>query len=244
MTFLSNDRPLPQAAALVALALIISTTIASYTAFSIKASADIIEVTGSARVAVESDFARLTINLTTHTGTTNQSEGYRRIEAATEKALAHIRSLGLEDIETPSPSIFPVYAYPQGGEPILTSYQIDRQLIIRSSNINAVQSLANSVEPFVGTDYTVTIGSVELTYQNLPQTRVTLLTAAIADAKARAEAIAKETGRNVGDLRTASGGVVQVLPAGGVEVSDYGMYDTGSVSKEVMVTVRAKFSLQ
>lgn len=244
MSFLSSDRPLIHAAILVGLALVVSTTIASYTAYAIKASADIIEVTGSAKVAVEADFARLTISLEARTGITNQADGYQRVEAATEQALNYIRSQGLEEIETPAPSIFPNYSYPQFGEPILTGYQVSRQIVVRSSDIKAVQALANSVEPYTGVGYTVTIGAVELTYQNLPETRVNLLTEAIADATARAEAIARESGREVGALRTASSGVVQVIPAGGVDVSDYGMYDTSSVSKEVMVTVRAKFSLQ
>jgi hypothetical protein len=34
-----------------------------------------------------------------------------------------------------------------------------------------------------------------------------------------------------------------VLPKGGVDVSDYGTYDTSSMEKEVMVTVRATFAL-
>jgi hypothetical protein len=45
-------------------------------------------------------------------------------------------------------------------------------------------------------------------------------------------------------LRNASSGVVQVLAADGVDISDYGSYDTTSLNKEVMVTVRAVFELQ
>jgi hypothetical protein len=73
--------------------------------------------------------------------------------------------------------------------------------------------------------------------------RVELLSEAIKDAKARAEAIAKESGRQVGELREATGGVVQVLSQGGVDISDSGSYDTESLNKEVMVTVRATFEL-
>ena len=47
----------------------------------------------------------------------------------------------------------------------------------------------------------------------------------------------------IGTLRSASSGVVQVLPQGGIEISDYGSYDTQSMNKEVMVTVRATFEL-
>jgi len=39
-------------------------------------------------------------------------------------------------------------------------------------------------------------------------------------------------------------GVVQVMPVNSVEISDYGTYDTGSIEKEVMVTVKALFILR
>jgi hypothetical protein len=85
---------------------------------------------------------------------------------------------------------------------------------------------------------------LELTYSKLDELRVTLLSHAIEDATKRAEAIAQDSGRSIGVLRNASSGVVQVLPQGGVEISDYGMYDTTSMHKDVMVTVRATFSLK
>lgn len=242
MTLFSTDRPTVLAAGVLGIALLGCAAIASYTAYKIKASQDIVEVTGSAKVAVVADYAKLTLSLEAKTGLTNQADGYNRIETATQKIVTYLNAQDYTDIETPAPSIFPTYSYPQYGEPIMTGHQVTRQIIVRGSDVDGIQKLANSIEPFTGPGYTVSIGSVELTYQNLPETRVTLLTEAIADAKARAEAIAKETGREVGALRTASSGVVQVLPAGGVDVSDYGTYDTQSLNKEVMVTVRAKFS--
>ncbi len=244
MKLFSTDRPLVTAASLLGLSFIISAGLASYTAYSIKATQDTIEVTGSAKVAVEADFARFVLNLEARTGTQNQADGYTRIEIATEKILAYLNERGFSEIEAPAPSAHATYSYPQYGEPIMTGYQVNRQIIIRSNEIDKVEALASSINPFTGTGYTVSTGMVELTYQKLPETRVTLLSEAIEDATARAAAIAKETGRDVGTLRSASSGVVQVLPAGGVEVSDYGSYDTQSRQKEVMVTVRAKFSLE
>ena len=44
--------------------------------------------------------------------------------------------------------------------------------------------------------------------------------------------------------RAAASGVVQVLPKGSLEISDYGSYDTSSIEKEVMVTVRATFTIE
>jgi hypothetical protein len=243
MQFLhSENQPRVISASVLGLALIICASIASYTAYAIKASQDIVEVTGSAKVAVTSDFARWSISLEAKTGVNNQADGYKRLEAGTEKIVTYLKEQGYEDVETPSPSVYPNYTYPQYGEPILTGYTVSRQIVVRSDDVAGIQSLAGSIEPLSGTGYTVSTGMVELTYQKLPETRVTLLTDAIADATARAEAIAKESGREVGTLRSASSGVVQVLPAGSIDISDYGMYDTQSMNKEVMVTVRAKFS--
>lgn len=138
---------------------------------------------------------------------------------------------------------YPSYTYPQYGEPIFTGFNVARQIIVRSNDVAAINELANNIEPFTGSNYSVTTQSLELTYSKLDEMRVQLLSAAIKDAEARAKAIASDSGRTVKALRNASSGVVQVLPAGSVEVSDYGMYDTQSMQKEVMVTVRATFSL-
>lgn len=241
---LSGNSPIVSAAILLGLAFIVGVGVASYTAYEIKTAQEVVEVTGSAKVAVTADFARWSINLESRTGLANQQVGYDRLEEATAKITKYLSEKGFAEVETPSPSIMPNYTYPQYGEPIQTGYTVMRSIIVRSADVAGLAALTGSIDPLIGDGYTVSTGNLELTYQNLPETRVTLLTDAIADAKARAEAIAKETGRDVGTLRSATGGVVQVLPLGSVEVSDYGMYDTQSMEKEVMVTVRATFSLQ
>jgi uncharacterized protein len=234
----------PKSAVVLGLALIISTIIISNTAYKIKSSGETIEVTGSAKVAVVSDLAKWTINLETKTGNTNQPEGYARLDDATKQITEYLKEKGYTDIETPAPSIYPTYVYPQNGEPYQTGYQVSRQIIVRSDDVKGIEELAGANLPQKNQSYTISTGSVELTYQKLPETRVALLSDAIKDATARAEAIAKESGRSVNQLKSATGGVVQVLPVGGVEVADYGSYDTSSINKEVMVTVRATFTLK
>lgn len=68
-----------------------------------------------------------------------------------------------------------------------------------------------------------------------------LLSEAVKDAQNRAGKIAQSSGNEVGSLKSASVGVVQVLPVNSTEISDYGTYDTSSIEKEVMITVRATF---
>jgi uncharacterized protein len=235
--------PLVAAATVLVVGAIIVTCIGAYTAYDIKLSRDSIEVTGSAKMSVAADTARLIINLDTRTGINDQQLGYARLEAAIKKITTYLEKQGFPEYEMLAITSYPSYSYPQYGEPIFVGFTVSRQIIVRSKELEKINILANNIEPFTGTNYNVTMRSLELTYSKLNEARVTLLTAAISDAKARAEAIASQSGRSVGVLRNASGGVVQVLPQGSVDISDYGMYDTESMYKEVMVTVRATFEL-
>jgi hypothetical protein len=242
-SYLKNN-PLVIASTILGLALILCASIVGYTAFQIIASNDVIEVTGSAKVPVQADFARWTLTLSTETGLADQQAGYARLDAATTKIKAYFEEQGLTSFETPAATTNPVFIYPQNAEPIQTGYSVTRAFVVSSDDVSKLTTLANAIEPLIGDNYSVTSNGIELTYQKLPETRVTLLSDAIKDAEARAESIAKESGKQVGELRSATGGVVQVLPQGGVEVSDYGTYDTTNVNKEVMVTIRATFSLE
>lgn len=235
--------PLVAASTVLVVGLIIVMGIGSYTARDIKMSQDSVEVTGSAKQEVVADTARLIINLDSTTGVNNQQLGYTRLEAASEKIVGYLEEQGFTDYETPAITSNQRYTYPRDGEPVFTGYTANRQIIVRSSDIDKANDLANNIEPFTGYDYNVSTQSIELTYSKLDEMRVTLLSEAIKDAQARAEAIASESGRSIGTLRSAASGVVQVLPKGGIDISDYGMYDTQSKHKEVMVTVRATFEL-
>lgn len=235
--------PLVSAATILSVGAVVIASIGAYTAYDIKLSRDSVEVTGSAKESVVSDTARWIINLDTKTGVNEQQIGYTRLDRAVAKIVSHLESQGFTDYETPSVTSFPNYTYPQYGEPIMTGFTVSRQIIVRSNDLDKISLLANNIEPFTGLDYNVTTQALELTYSKLDEMRVELLSEAIKDAKARAEAIASESSRSVGVLRNASGGVVQVLPQGGVEISDYGLYDTQSKNKEIMVTVRANFEL-
>jgi hypothetical protein len=79
---------------------------------------------------------------------------------------------------------------------------------------------------------------------DLPELRVSLLGEALKDARARATEIAKSANTKVGALKSAASGVVQVSAPNSIDVSDYGNYDTSSMDKDVMVTVRATFLVQ
>lgn len=236
--------PLVASATILVVGACAVTLYAGKVAYDIKIAEDTIEVTGSAREAVVADEARWVINLEAKTGTTNQQSGYDRLELGAQKITKYLTEQGFTEYETPAGSSFPNYTYPQYAEPIMTGYTVTRQIIVRSSDVEKLSALGNNIDPLTGEGYTISTGSLELTYSKLPEMRVKLLSQAIKDAGDRARAIAQDSGRSVGVIKNASSGVVQVLPEGGIEVSDYGSYDTQSMHKEVMVTVRATFGIE
>ena len=236
--------PLVAAATILVVGVIAVALYAGKVVTDIKLANDTVEVTGSAKEAVTADTARWTINLEAKTGVNEQQAGFTRLEGATKKITDYLKATGFTEYETPTGNSYPNYTYPQYGEPVLTGYTVSRSLIVRSTDVEKLSTLANNIEPLVGAGYSVSTGALELTYSKLADMRVKLLSQAIKDADDRAKAIAQDSGRTIGTLRNASSGVVQVLPEGGVEISDYGSYDTQSMKKEVMVTVRATFSLK
>lgn len=237
-------QPLVAAATILVIGAVAVAGIGAYVIYDIKLSGDVVEVTGSAKGMVTSDSARWIIHLEAKTGVNNQQDGFVRLEEATKRISDYLNSQNFTDFEVPPGTTFPNYTYPQYGEPILTGYTASRDITVRTNDVARIQEIADNIAPLSGAGYTVTSGSLELTYSKLDEMRVQLLSEAIKDAKDRAVAIAKDSGRDVGTLRTATGGVVQVLPQGGIDISDYGSYDTQSMKKDVMVTVRASFSLK
>jgi hypothetical protein len=133
--------------------------------------------------------------------------------------------------------------YYDQNNPNALRYQLSQTVTLQSGDVNKVTEISKQVPSLASQGVVVSISSLEYYYSKLPDLRISLLTQAVEDAKARAEKIAQGTGRSVGSVENASIGVVQVMSPNSVDVSDYGSYDTSSIEKDVMVTVKASFRL-
>jgi hypothetical protein len=123
-------------------------------------------------------------------------------------------------------------------------YVLMQTITVNSKDIPKITGLAKNIQSIIEKGVIFSTQAVEYYYSKLPEERVALLSEALTDAKSRAQALGDSTGKKVGTLTQASSGVVQVLSANSVEVSDYGAYDTSKIEKEIMVTVKAAFTLR
>lgn len=238
------SHPLVAMATVFVLGIFITAGYLGGVAYRIKTAQDTVVVTGSAKRTVEADTARWVVRLETKTGLSDQAAGFSRLVGATDKIVGILKARGFTEYETGSNESYPDYRYENNQPPQQTGYTVSRTIAIRSDDIEGLQKLANTPDALFGSGYVVSGGAIEFSVSSLPDVRVSLLSDAIKDARARAEAIAKDSSRSIGTLKSASGGVVQVLPQGGIDISDYGSYDTSSRTKDIMVTVRAEFSLK
>ncbi|MFH2063465.1 MAG: SIMPL domain-containing protein [bacterium] len=225
------------------LSLIVSASICAFTFYQVRQMDDTLSVTGSAKMQVRADAVRWTGSFQRNASLEELSPAYGLMRQDETNLVQFFVSHGMP---AEAVSISPVmleepYRY---GPEVAPEYVLRQNFEFRSSDVDAVTALAKDVRWLAERGLVFSPAPLEYTYTQLPQARIDLLSDAIGDAQARAESIADSTGRRVGTLTSASMGVVQVLPVNSTDISDWGTYDTSSVDKEVMVTVKASFVLK
>lgn len=222
---------------------LLASFVGAVTVFRLRSLSDVVSVTGSAKMPVTSDQAKWTTQISRIVRVSNLKSGYSQIAGDLEIAKAFILEQGIANAEL---TISPVtmneqYQQDQSAEKI---YMLSQTLEVQSADVQKVTKAANNVAAVINKGVIFSTLSLEYFYSKLPEVRISLLSQAIEDAKARAGELAKNSGKRVGSLKAATSGVVQVQSLNSTDVSDYGSYDTSKVEKQVMVTVKASFSLK
>ena len=230
----------------IGICLIISSAIWAFSYYN-KDSSNSLSVTGSASREVVSDSAKFSGNFSRIVKVSNLKSGYSQIAQELIIVKKFIKDQGIEDKDViiSTVSMFENYNYNNNnGVQTEKEYTISQSVEVSSPDINKITLLAQKTQDLINKGVIFSTNAVEYYYTKLPELRVSLLSDAIKDAQARAGKIAEATGKSVGNLKAAASGVVQVLPANSLEVSDYGTYDTSKINKNVMVTVKASFGLK
>lgn len=224
-------------------ALIVATGIGAWAVYAVRGLDNTISVTGSAKTQVTADAVRLSFSVSRSATTDTLKAGNAALETDMARVRAFLAEASVRETEvTIDPATTnEIYDNTNQGP---TRYMLTRTVRINSTRVEEIRALADRISSLSGSGAIVQAAAPEYYYTKLAELRVSLLGEAVKDAKARAEAIAKESGRGVGNLQSSSSGVVQVLAPNSIDVSDYGQYDTTSIKKEVMITVRTTFQVK
>lgn len=204
---------------------------------------DALAVTGSAKKQVTSDTVKWRSNFSRSVFESDLKSGYDLMKQDLIIVKKFFKDQGIPEDNLAISPINVDQPYDSNNEGP-REYFLRQGVEIQSSDIEKITDLAKNVQPVVNQGVFFTTEAMEYFYSGLPELRISLLGEAVKDAQVRAREIAKNSGRDVGTLKSADMGVVQVLPVNSVDVSDYGAYDTSSIQKEVMVTVKTSFTLK
>ncbi len=231
------------AALILGLSLIASAAIWSAAFYRAKALDNTMGVTGSVRKRVSSDVVKWTSGFTRTTTVDQMGAMNERMKTDLAAVLAFLGSRGIaeKDVTISPLSVEPIF---RGGDGSPSEYTLRQTIQLSSGDVAGVTQIAKDASSLMSEGILFATQSLEYYVSNLPELRVQMLAGAIQDARARATAIAEASGGRLGRLRSASAGVTQVLQVNSMEISDYGAYDTSTIEKEVVATVRASFVLK
>jgi hypothetical protein len=231
-------------ASILGLAVIIATIIGSYAFYHVRALDDTLSVTGSAKVSVKADNASWDITVSRVSPTDSVSSAYAQVAADTAKVKDFLSKNAVKAEEIEVSPIFVEDYYGNSNSDSVRRSTVRQVVTVKSTDVDRIKTISQNTSVLADEDVQFSPAAPEYYISTLPELRVSLLGKAIADGQARAVEIAKPMGQSVGKLKSAASGVVQVLQSNSIDVSDYGQYDTSTIDKDVMVTVRATFVLQ
>jgi hypothetical protein len=228
---------------LIGLGIVIATIIGSYTFYQIRSFDNTLTVTGSATKQVTSDHVKWVGSISRIVKIDTLKAGYADMakDLILVQDFLKSKNIPAEQIVTSAVSMDQNYDQQQGAE---RTYTLRQTIEVNSSDVNSITDIAKNINPIIEKGVIFTTQSLEYTYTKLPDERVLMLADAVKDAKARASKLAESSGKKVGQLKSASSGVVQVMSANSLDVSDYGSYDTSKIEKNIMLTVKASFILK
>jgi hypothetical protein len=231
------------ASLVLGVSLLIGTFIVSQSIISAKKLNDTLTVSGSAKMKVVSDSAKWHAQFSRNVLLSDIKNGYalmKNDETLVNKFLV-ASGLKAEEINISAVTMNQIYKQ-NSNDPL--EYTLQQSVEISSPNVAMITKLSKNIQPIIDQGVIFSTQQVEYFTGQLPALRVSLLSDAIKDAKDRAGKIAESSGKNVGAIQSAAMGVVQVMPVNSVDISDYGNYDTSTIDKEVMVTVKTIFRLE
>lgn len=228
---------------ILGLSLIISTGVGAFAFYKIR-SADYISTTGSAKKAVTSDKVKWISSISRPVKISTIKDGYAKMDTDLKEVKSFFANNGIPETSIDISPVFMNEVYDQN-QGIEKNYNLVQNITVQSDDVQKITELSkNTSSLIVEKGVIFSTSSLEYYYSKLPETRIELLASAVEDAKARAGQLAQAGGKKIGVLKSASSGVVQVMSPNSVEVSDYGMYDTSSIDKEIMVTVKSSFEIK
>lgn len=211
------------------------------------AESQVINVTGSARKNVRSDLVVWRANYFVDAPTLLEAQ--LKLQTDFAKITTFLKTHGLTEFSARPVQIRELTAKRRNGDEedsvvVRVGYRLTQSLEVRSAEVDQVPKLASDTGELLQQDISFVSDGFEFIYTKAGDAKVEMMAEATKDARARAEQIAGQGGREIKELRNARMGVVQINPLYSTSTSWEGNSDTSSLEKTITATISATFGLK
>ncbi|HZW38960.1 MAG TPA: SIMPL domain-containing protein [Ignavibacteriaceae bacterium] len=204
-----------------------------------------ITVTGSAKKDIVSDFGVLQGSISIQ-GSDAQA-AYRELLRQKPIVLSYLNSKGFDNnkVELSTVNTNPIYQIVDGMQTNnIVGYVCTQTFKIVSNDVYKIKEISLDIANLIEKGVNFNTFPPEYHYLKLGELKIEIQAAAAKDAMIRAQKIAEATDRDLGPMRTARMGVLQITPKFSNQISDYGVNDLSSIEKEITAVVNASFEIE
>ncbi|MBM3923078.1 MAG: SIMPL domain-containing protein [Sphingomonadales bacterium] len=127
---------------------------------------------------------------------------------------------------------------------VFTGYKLTQNVTIDSKDMEKVEKTSREVTELIEQGIEFNSSSPSYYFSKLSELKIDLLAKASADAKLRAETIAKNSGSGLGDIKNASMGIFQITGKNSNEEFSYGgVFNTTSRVKTASITIKIDYAV-
>jgi hypothetical protein len=205
-----------------------------------------ISVTGSAKKEIVSDlgFLRGTISVQSSTS----ESAFAELNRQKPILISYLERKGFpkDKIEFNTINSYPVYEMSEQGYQTgrINGYIYSQRIEIQSTDVNKIKELSLDITSLIERGVSFNVEQPEYHYTKIADLKIEIQAAAAKDAMIRAQKIAEATDRDLGPMRSARMGVLQITPKFSNAISDYGINDLSSIEKEIIGVVNASFEIE
>ncbi len=228
------DRLVP--ALVLAISLVVAAAIMGQGLQQFRMSDRSIVIKGLAEQTVDSDFATWDLNV--RRAGDSFAAVQQALAADRDRVVAFLRERGFgeEELEVRPLVVVDAYSREYASANSPTRYSGSGLVVVKSSRVDAVQAAALATDPLVAAGVQLDAGTgPQYELRALNAAKGPLLQAAVESAKAQAASFAEQAGADLGALKSANQGVIQISGVGG------NPYDSGT-SREKRLRVVSTFT--
>ena len=230
---------------ILAIGIVIATSIGGWFFVKGKRGDQTINVTGSARRRIKSDLV-IWRSIVSYQAP-DLKDAYRSLSEAVPKVKSYMVSKGIPEDKITISAISTQTLHSRntyGAESAeITGYSLKQELEVRSNEVEKIAKIAREATELINQGILIESQPPEYHNTQLGSLKIEMLAEATKDAKERAKQIAENTGSSVGSVRYARMGVLQITSADSNEVSDSGINDTSSFDKDITAVVNIGFEV-